>query len=58
MSTQHSRLDEALGASEEQTELYLRYSKGVPQLATPRFAKSTSDATSSAGWQAGAAGEL
>ncbi|HEY5549837.1 MAG TPA: hypothetical protein VIK37_01370 [Candidatus Saccharimonadales bacterium] len=33
-------MSKALGASEERIELYLTYSEGVPQLATPRFAKS------------------
>lgn len=33
-------LDEAQGADEERTEMYLKYFEGVPQAATPRFAKS------------------
>ena len=35
-----SHLDAMQGASEEWTEVYLRYSEGVPQLATPQRAKS------------------
>ncbi|MBI2285726.1 hypothetical protein HYU82_02800 [Candidatus Saccharibacteria bacterium] len=49
------RLGEAQGASEERTETYLTYVEGVPQLVTPRFAKSAGGVPGYARQQAGAA---
>jgi hypothetical protein len=40
------------------TELYMKYSEGVPQQATQYGAKSSSGATGFAGWQAGAVRRL
>ncbi|MBI2007884.1 hypothetical protein HYS85_01465 [Candidatus Saccharibacteria bacterium] len=48
-------MDEAPGAGKERIETYLTYFEGVPQLATPRFAKNAGGAAGYAGWQAGAA---
>lgn len=48
-------MDEAQGASEKWTELYMKYSEGISQLATQRFAKSAGGASGSARRQAGAA---
>lgn len=51
--TTTSHLDAGLGASEERTEVYLTYSEGVPQLATPRCAKNSGGVSGYAGQQAG-----
>ena len=45
------RADEALGAGEERTEMYMKYIEGVPQLATPQGAKSQAGAAGFAGRQ-------
>jgi len=37
---QRTHVSAAQGASEERTELYILYSEGAPQLATPRSATS------------------
>jgi len=52
-----SHLDEALGAGEERTGMYIAYIEGVPQPATTRFAKSGGRVSGSAGKQANAVGE-
>ena len=53
--SQPSRLDEAQGANEKRTELYLTYSDGVSEFATKRFAKSASGVAGMASRQAGTA---
>lgn len=50
-----TRLDEALGAGEQRTELYLTYSEGAAQAATQRFAKSAGGVPGYARQQVGAA---
>jgi hypothetical protein len=49
---QTSYLDVMQGASEERTEVYMEYSEGVPQLATPQRAKSFCGVDGFAGKQA------
>lgn len=47
-----TQLDAGQGASEEQTEIYMKYIEGVPELATQPGASSNSGATGFAGRQA------
>lgn len=45
MKIRFTHLDAMQGRSEEQTEMYLKYFKGVPQLLAPQGARSSSGAS-------------
>lgn len=56
--SQASRLSGVQGASQQRTELYMKYSEGAAQMATQQSAKSVGRATGFASRQADAARSL